>query len=89
MTSPEQHAGALIMLFNQQLDVPQLSGGWIIFANLGALTHTDLSKFCSESERTNCFILYIKTKAFMFLLNTYMVNQLASNTNYHTCPQKA
>ena len=63
VTGPEQHAGALIMLFNQQLDVPQLSGGWIILAK-GERSLTQTSANCAHNLRElNCFILCIKTKS--------------------------
>lgn len=56
MTSPEQHAGALVMLFNQQLDVPQLSGGWITFANWErSLTQTSANSAQNLREQTVLF----------------------------------
>ena len=39
----------MIMLFNQLLDMPPLSGGWIILTNEKMLTNRDVNTFVPEN----------------------------------------
>ena len=41
------------MLFNQLLDMPHLSGGWIILAREKMLINSGVIKFVHTSERSN------------------------------------
>ena len=45
----------MIMLFNQLLDMPHLSGGWIIFDKGEMLTNMDVNKLCIKFERNKLF----------------------------------
>ncbi len=43
-----RHTCAIIILFNQHLDMPHLWGGWIILGKGEMLTHTDLDRFVNN-----------------------------------------
>lgn len=54
-TTPK-HTCALIMLFNQPLDVPHLSGGWIILAEEKSTLTQILTNVSSKTERYDIFL---------------------------------
>jgi hypothetical protein len=57
----------MIMLFNQLLDMPHLSGGWIILAKEKLSVNRDAKNVCTKFERNKLFERLEKCELFFHL----------------------